>query len=67
MTDRKRYVIVLDTYGNPWGPFESGEEAALWAKKKWPDQDQDELHDEHLCEQGVPAGWELRAVRGPDE
>lgn len=29
--------IVVDAYGNPWGPFKSAADAAEWAKRKWPE------------------------------
>lgn len=62
--DRKHLHIIIDNHSNPWGPFESAIEAAKWATKKWPDQEQEAFvigsAVKHL-------GWDLWALRSPDE
>lgn len=51
--------VVRDKSGNAWGPFERPSEINEWVKKKWPDQQQDERRT------GV--GWDIEALRDPDE
>lgn len=55
--DRKNQCIVIDWMGNPWGPFDSAGDAACWAAKKWPDQEQDENRE--------GKGWDISALWEP--
>lgn len=63
MTDetetRKTQFVVLDKHGMPWGPFDDATEAAQWAKRKWPDQEQDERR--------MGDGWDIAVLHSPDE
>ncbi len=65
--DRKHLHIIIDEYGNPWGPFESATEAGAWAKRKWPEQEQDMDNHHNLEINGVANGWDIWALRSPDE
>lgn len=51
----KKWSVVIDRDGNPWGPFSDSAVAAMWAMGKWPDQEQD-----------TEGGWDIVAVLPPD-
>lgn len=51
--------IVRDRNGNAWGPFEKTNEPGEWARRKWPDQEQDERRE--------GKGWDIEALRDPNE
>ena len=40
--NKQQQWVVIDSDGDPWGPFESKPLAFLWAAKKWPDEQHDE-------------------------
>lgn len=48
-----RYWLI-DKYGNQHGPFSGGDIAGLYAKARWPDQEQD-------CDR-TGRGWDVEAV-----
>jgi hypothetical protein len=52
MREKAKYVVI-DDYVNPWGPFDSAQEADAWATKKWGDN--------------AEVGWMVNALRSPDE
>lgn len=54
---QKAVVIAHD--GGIWGPFDGGREAALWAEKKWPDQDNIEYVNGAI-------GWRVQGLQPPD-
>jgi hypothetical protein len=56
---RKNQFIVTDKNGNPYGPFNDATEAARWAAKKWPDQEQDSDR--------TGKGWDITMRRSPNE
>lgn len=55
--DRKHQYVVIDIHGMPWGPFDGGRAAALWARAKWPDQNEGD-------DNGT-AGWRVFALHAP--
>jgi hypothetical protein len=56
----KFQLIVIDKDGNPWGPFDTPEALAAFAKRKWPDQDE--------RPEGAPQseGWRAMTLRAPE-
>lgn len=48
-------VQVIDLEGTEYGPFKTAQEAAEFAKSRWPDQEQDE--------ERVGNGWDVELVR----
>lgn len=49
---KPRYRLI-DKDGNPVGIFDTANEAALEAKRRWPEQEQDEEHN--------GTGWDVQA------
>lgn len=47
--------LVQNKHGEMYGPFPTAKEAAEYAQRKWPDQ-----------EQG-PNGWDVAVLHAPDE
>jgi hypothetical protein len=56
----KATVIVLDRDHNPWGPFDGLTAAAEFAKRQWPDQEED------MLDRWVKKGWNVVVLRHPD-
>jgi hypothetical protein len=54
--------IVIDKEGNPIGLFNTATEAAQWAAKTWPTEEQDQEYPGVLMRGD---GWEVIALRAP--
>lgn len=58
MTNPVQYELI-DRYGRIFGPYPSMEAAAIDARKKWPDQEQDVDR--------IGVGWDVRCAGEPEK